>query len=92
MMKFFWKIKENFLNYLYNSSIDMKDRTFVLFSFAEMFALFVNVLYGFFFLGEKLAPTLATVAFVIFGAVVILKLMKKQDLKRARIILALLLV
>jgi DegV family protein with EDD domain len=92
MMKFFRKIKENFLNYLYDSSIDMKDRTFVLFSFAEMFALLVNVLYGFFLLEEQLVPTIATLVFVIFGAVVILKLMKKKDLKRARIILALLLV
>lgn len=91
-MKFFGRIKEKFLNYLYDSSIDMKDRTFVLFSFAEMFALLVNVLFGFFVLGEKLAPTLATIAFVIFGSVVIIKLMKKKDLRRARIILALILV
>ena len=92
MMKFFTGIKENFLNYLYDSSIDMKDRTFVLFSFAEMFALLINVLYGFFFLGEELVPTLATLVFILFGAFVIIKLMKKKDLKRARIILSLILV
>ncbi len=92
MMKFYNRIKENFLNYLYDSSIDMKDRTFVLFTFAEMFALTVNVLYGFLFLGEGLVPTIATIVFVIFGAAIIIKLMKKKDLRRARIILALLLV
>ncbi len=91
-MKFFNKVKENFLNYLYDSSIDMKDRTFVLFSFAEMFALLVNVLYGFFVLGEGLVPTITTLVFVVFGAVVIIRLMRKKDLRRARIILAIILV
>ena len=91
-MKIFNKVKENFLNYLYDSSIDMKDRTFVLFSFAEMFALLVNVLYGFFVLGEGLVPTIATLVFVVFGAVVIIRLMRKKDLRRARIILAIILV
>ena len=87
-MKLFDKIKENFYSYLYDSSIDIKDRTFVLFSFAEMVALILLSIYGYFFLEAGDGSTIVTILFCAFGFVVIVRLMKAKNLYLARVILA----
>ncbi|MCR4909132.1 MAG: DegV family EDD domain-containing protein [Lachnospiraceae bacterium] len=90
-MKFFGKIKERIFGYLYDSSIYVKDRTFVLFIIAELEALFVQSLISM-FLGESRSNSMITLAGVVIGAMLMLLLIKKDKIRTARIVVTLILV
>lgn len=90
-MKFFKKIKDNFTGYLYDSSITIKDRTFVLFTICELTALMVFLIAGV-VIGDDPINIVIGLAVVILGGILLYICVKKDKLNIARIIVALTLV
>ena len=90
-MKFFKKINQKLGNYLYDSSVYVKDRTFVLFTICELSALFVYTIIGM-MIGEKVSASLVTLFAVIIGALILYYFVKKKKMHTAKIVLTLVLV
>nr|MCR5098016.1 hypothetical protein [Lachnospiraceae bacterium] len=64
-MKFFKAIRDKITCYLYDSSIDMKDRMFVVFSISYFLALLAAGIVGF-VLNEPVKSIITTVVIVVF--------------------------
>ena len=90
-MKFLKRIKERFYGYIYDSSIDVKDRTFVLFSAMYFSAIVVALIAGL-FLHEPLVSTLSSLGIVVFSIGYLVFIVKKNKFKSAKIIVAFIMV
>ncbi len=85
------KIKNNISDYLYDSSIYIKDRTFVLFSICELLALLAASIAGI-FIGDPPLNILIGFGAMLVSAVPLYLCVKKGKIKFARIFMALVLV
>ncbi len=86
-MKTLKKLKERFYGYIDNSDIDVKDRTFVLFSTMYFMALIVALIIGM-FLHEPVKSTLVSLAVVIFSIGFLIFVIKKNKFKAAKIMVS----
>ncbi len=84
-------IRKGIQNYLFDSSIYVKDRTFVVFTIAELLALVVNSVVGLFF-GESFMSVLASLLGVLVGTVILYVLVKSRRIKVAKVVLSIILV
>ncbi len=85
------KLKERFFGYLYDSSIYIKDRTFVLYTIAEGFALFVAAVVGL-FMGDSISGLLVSFGAVVITCIVLFFLVRKNKIGAAKIVLTVILV
>ncbi len=84
-------IRKRIYYYLFDSSIHIKDRTFVLFTVCELAALFSYAMVGV-ILGEKILTLMIPLAGVIIGVGLLLFFAKTNRMKTAKIVLTLILV
>ncbi len=77
--------------YIYNPSIDLKDRSFILFSATVLCALFAAVPCGL-IMQEPLSATLSTLAGALFFAIYVSIAFKKNKIERARTVISIVLV
>ena len=85
--KFYSYYKE----FLYDSSVNIKDRTFMLFTVSEMAALLIFATVSI-FLGENISSVFILLLGVLTGIVLLYVFAKKNMLKTAKIVLTLILV
>ena len=87
-MSFITEIRKKFNNYIYDSTIELRDRTFVIFSLTMIAELLLGAIPLGFIMKEPLSSALSTLggAFV-FGIYVIYSI-KKNRLKRAKIVIS----
>ena len=90
-MNYFRKLGERLNDYLYDSSIYVKDRTFVLFSSSQLIALFLSMFTGI-FLREPLVSTLVSLAVTAACTVLLIYAVKYHKVASARTIVAVLIV
>ena len=77
--------------YIYDSSVDLKDRSFILFSIAVLGALIVAVPAGM-YMGEPIEATVSTGAGALFFIIFVTFAFKKKIIDKARIIICMILV
>ncbi|MBQ4241683.1 MAG: DegV family EDD domain-containing protein [Lachnospiraceae bacterium] len=90
-MRILRRLNERFNSYLFDSSIYIKDRTFVLFTSLELMALLLNAVAAV-ILGDPLTSALASLMGVAVGAVILIILVRMDKIKVAKIVIALVLV
>ncbi|MCR5302668.1 MAG: DegV family EDD domain-containing protein [Lachnospiraceae bacterium] len=90
-MKVLNRLKNRLTDYFYDSSIYFKDRTFVLFTFCELFALLVSSIFSV-FIDETVTAALVSAAGVIVGGAVLVYFIKKGRMKSAKVVITLILV
>ncbi|MCR5650271.1 MAG: DegV family EDD domain-containing protein [Lachnospiraceae bacterium] len=90
-MRPFERIKKKIGDYLFDSSIYVKDRTFVLFTVCELAALLLNSIIGF-ILGEVFSSVFVSLVGVVAGLLIIYIFAKKGRMETAKIVLTLVLV
>ena len=81
------KIRE----YVYDSSIDIKERTFMLFSGAVLVALFLAVPFGI-MMQEPLMATVSTFAGAVFFTLYVIYAYKSKRIAQAKVILSVILI
>ena len=86
-MKFLERLKERFYGYIYDPSINVKDRTFVLFSAMYFGAVIIALIVGL-FLKEPLSSSLVSLGVVVFSICYLVYIVKKNKFKTAKIIVA----
>ncbi|RKM61297.1 DegV family EDD domain-containing protein [Butyrivibrio sp. CB08] len=91
MKKLLKQIKQRYLNFIYDSSIHEKDRAFTIISACFILAVISAMLVGL-FLHEPISSTVVSILVAIFGAALLLRVTKKGTYRRAKIIVALLVV
>lgn len=90
-MRILRRLNERVNSYLYDSSIYIKDRTFVLFTSLELMALLLNAVAAV-ILGDPLTSALASLMGVAVGVVILTILVRMDKIKVAKIAIALVLV
>lgn len=90
-MNSFKRLKKSFYDYLFDSSVYIKDRTFVLFSVCELIALLVASVADV-FIGDPPANVFVGFAALLMSAVPMYYCVKRHKIKFARIFMALVLV
>lgn len=90
-MILFRKLREKLDAYLYDSSINIKDRTFVLFSLCELAALIAAMGVGI-TLSEPIMSTLLSLAFVVICTALLVITVKKDKISVAKTVVAFLIV
>ncbi|MBP5159817.1 MAG: DegV family EDD domain-containing protein [Lachnospiraceae bacterium] len=85
------KLKEAFNQYLYDSSIDLKDRSFVLFSASVLMALYIAIPCGL-IMGEPLYATISTAAGAVVFSIYVFFAYRRRKIKQARIVISVFLV
>ena len=90
-MKLFGKLTKKLDAYLYDSSINTKDRTFVLFSICEIAALIAGMIVGI-TLREPALSTLISLVFVVLCIVLLIFTVKKNKIRIAKIVVAFMIV
>lgn len=90
-MRIFRRLNERVNSYLFDSSIYIKDRTFVLFTSLELMALLLNAVAAV-ILGDPLTSVLASLMGVAVGVVILIILVRMDKIKVAKITIALVLV
>ena len=90
-MRIFRRLNERVNSYLFDSSIYIKDRTFVLFTSLELMALLLNAVAAV-ILGDPLTSALASLMGVAVGVVILIILVRMDKIKVAKIAIALVLV
>lgn len=90
-MKTIKDLRKRFYDYLYDSSVYIKDRTFVLYTIAEAFALFVATVVGF-FMGDPVIGLVSLFAAVLLAAVFMFILVRKNKIGVAKVVLTIMLV
>ena len=90
-MKFFRKLKTKTENFLFDSSIYVKDRTFVLFSVSQLAALIAGMLIGM-YLHEPPLSTLVSLSVIVICSALLAYTVKKNKITIAKIVVALLIV
>ncbi len=90
-MRILRRLNERVSSYLFDSSIYIKDRTFVLFTSLELMALLLNAVAAV-ILGDPLTSALASLMGVAVGVVILTILVRMDKIKVAKIAIALVLV
>ena len=90
-MRILRRLNERVNSYLFDSSIYIKDRTFVLFTSLELMALLLNAVAAV-ILGDPLTSALASLMGVAVGVVILTILVRMDKIKVAKIAIALVLV
>lgn len=90
-MKMIKKIHNILEDYVYDPSINIKERTFIMFSIAVLVALFAAIPCGI-FMREPLSATLATLAGAVFFSLYVIWSFKKNRIERAKIVISIILV
>ena len=90
-MKMIKKIHNILEDYVYDPSINIKERTFIMFSIAVLVALFTAIPCGI-FMREPLSATLATLAGAVFFSLYVIWSFKKNRIERAKIVISIILV
>ncbi len=90
-MKIFKNIPKSIKRYVYNSSVNIKDRSFILFSILVLAALVAAIPCGL-LMKEPLSATLSTVIGIIFFTSFVLYSYKKNKIKSAKIVLSIIVV
>ena len=78
-------------DYVYNPSIDIKERTFILFSIAVLFALFAAIPTGI-IMKEPLSATISTVIGAILFTIYVIYSFKAKKIGRAKIVISVVLI
>ncbi len=86
-MKFLRRLKERFYDYIYDSSINVKDRTFVLFSIMYFVAVFIALIIGL-FLKEPVFSTLVSLGVILISAILLTLIVKYNKFRAAKIVVA----
>ena len=86
-MKFLRGLKNRFYGYIYDSSINVKDRTFVLFSIMYFAAVIIALLIGL-FLKEPVISTLVSIGVISVSVILLLLIVKYNKFKVAKIVVA----
>lgn len=87
IIKFIKRIRD----YIYDPSVDLKDRSFMLFSVAALVAMFAAVPCGL-IMHEPISATISTFAGSMFFAVYMLHAFRKNKIERARKVISFVLV
>jgi len=90
-MNFLMDLRKKCKNYIYDSSIDIRDRSFILFSIAVLIALFVAIPCGM-IMREPFTATISTFVGAVFFSIYVIYSYKSNTIKRARIIISFILV
>ena len=90
-MRILRRLNERVNSYLFDSSIYIKDRTFVLFTSLELMALLLNAVAAV-ILGDPLTSALVSLMGVAVGVVILIILVRMDKIKVAKIAIALVLV
>ena len=77
--------------YVYDSSVDLKERTFMLFSGAVLVALFLAVPFGM-IMREPFSATISTFIGAVFFTLYVVYAFKKKHIRTAKIVLSIILV
>lgn len=91
MFRYYIKIRERIKDYVYDPMINIKDRSFVIFSIAALAALFCGICCGI-IMHEPLHASLATVAGTVFCAMFVWFSVHFKCVSKAKVILSVLLV
>ena len=86
-MKKIGKIRDRISDYVYDSTIDIKERTFILFSIVVLFALYVAVPCGL-IMREPLSATLSSIAGAVAFTVYLIYSFKTNRLARAKVVIS----
>ncbi len=84
-MKYLKKKTESFYNFIYDSSLDIKDRTFVVFSVLYFIAVVAALVVGL-FLKEPLMSTLTSLGVVVVSMLLLNIIIRKGLYKPAKIV------
>lgn len=90
-MRTFKRLGTAFYDFIFDSSVYLKDRTFILFTISEVLALFTHSVISV-FLGDKLYSMLVSMGGVAIGGVLLYYFVKKGRINTAKIFLTLILV
>ncbi len=90
-MKKIKDIIESFIDFIYDTSIDIKDRTFVVFSVLYFLAVIGALLVGL-YLKEPVFSTITSIVIVLFSVIYLNIVIKKKLYKSAKIIVAFIMV
>lgn len=85
------RLHDHITDYMYDSSIDLRERTFMLFSGAVLVALFLAVPFGL-IMHEPLSATISTLIGAIFFTLYVILSYKRKSIRRAKIVLSVILV
>ncbi|MBQ7614771.1 MAG: DegV family EDD domain-containing protein [Butyrivibrio sp.] len=91
-MSFIERIRKSLHDYFYNPAINLKDRTFVLFSMCEIMALFVTGIYDYLLLDKTVTSTVLTLVASFFFAGLLYYSVKMNRLRRARLVVSLVMI
>ena len=84
-------IYNRILDYIYDSSIDLKERTFMVFSGAVLVALFLAVPFGL-IMQEPASATISTIVGAVFFTLYVIYAYRQKRIKTAKIIISVILV
>ncbi len=91
MVKRIREFHERFMNYVYDSSIDIKERTFIVFSFAVLIALFAAIPCGL-IMHEPPSATISTVIGAVFFTAYVIFSIRRKRIQQAKLTLSVILV
>ena len=91
MVDFLKKLEKNFADYIFDPSVDIKDRSFMVFSAAVLVSLFLAVPAGI-IMHEPLSATLSTLAGAIFFTIFVLAAIRLKKINQAKIIVSIILI
>lgn len=91
MVDFLKKLEKNFADYIFDPSVDIKDRSFMVFSAAVLVSLFLAVPAGM-IMHEPLSATLSTLAGAIFFTIFVLAAIRLKKINQAKIIVSIILI
>ena len=86
-MRLFSNARKAFNEYLYDSSVNLKDRSFILFSLVIIAALYIDVLCGI-YMREPLLATIVTLAGALILTVIVVVAYRKNKTRYARILIS----
>ncbi len=90
-MKAFRNLYDRIKDYVYDSSVDIEERTFMMFSIAVLFALFAAIPCGL-IMHEPLSATISTAIGAVSFTIYVLLAFLRSQIKRAKFVLSLILV
>ena len=90
-MHFLKKMGRRVRGYIFNPAIDIKQRSFVLFSVAVLISLFLAVICGL-IMKEPVSATVSTFAGAVFFSIYVLWTVKRKKIDKAKIVISFLLV
>ncbi len=91
MVDFLKKLEKNFADYIFDPSVDIKDRSFMVFSAAVLVSLFLAVPAGM-IMHEPLSATLSTLAGAIFFTIFVLAAIRLKKINQANVIVSIILI